>query len=115
MTPCQTLYPSECLENRTRAKGGPLKFLFITMIINTFGISVGIRETQWKLYLIYICWIAVEIVAIYFFLPETAGKALEELSSIFDARNPRKESLKKTKIQVDDVGRIVEVEKFAAA
>ncbi|EWZ28165.1 lactose permease [Fusarium oxysporum Fo47] len=117
MTPCQTLYPSECLENRTRAKGSSVKFLFINiaMIVNTFGISVGIREIQWKLYLVYIIWIAIEIVVIFFFFPETAGKTLEELTHIFQAKSPRKESVKKTKVQVDDVGRIVEIDKPASA
>ncbi|KAM5341964.1 hypothetical protein ACJ41O_014995 [Fusarium nematophilum] len=117
MTPCQTLYPSECLENRTRAKGSSVKFLFINiaMIVNTFGISVGIKEIGWRLYLVYIIWIAIEIVVIYFFFPETAGKTLEELTAIFDAKNPRKESLKKTKVQIDDSGRVLEVEKSVVA
>lgn len=117
MTPCQTLYPSECLENRTRAKGSSVKFLFINiaMIVNTFGISIGIKEIQWKLYLVYIIWIAIEIVVIYFFFPETAGKTLEELSYIFDAKDPRKESLRKTEVRVDDEGRIDENSKTAEA
>lgn len=117
MTPCQTLYPSECLENRTRAKGSSVKFLFINiaMIVNTFGISVGIKEIGWRLYLVYIIWIAIEIVVIYLFFPETAGKTLEELTAIFDAKNPRKESLKKTKVQIDDSSRVLEIEKSVVA
>lgn len=117
MTPCQTLYPSECLENRTRAKGSSVKFLFISiaMIVNTFGISVGIKEISWRLYLVYIIWIGIEIIVIYFFFPETAGKTLEELTDIFAAKNPRKESLKKTKVHIDDAGRVLEVDKLATA
>jgi len=44
-TPLQTLYAVECLENRTRAKGSGLNFLFlnIAMVVNTYGISVGIQ------------------------------------------------------------------------
>lgn len=50
-TPLQTLYSVECLENRTRAKGSGLNFLFlnIAMVINTYGISEGIAKIGWKL------------------------------------------------------------------
>ncbi|KAI9048825.1 hypothetical protein LZ554_007656 [Drepanopeziza brunnea f. sp. 'monogermtubi'] len=99
-TPLQTLYAVECLENRTRAKGSGLNFLFlnVAMVVNTYGISVGIERIGWKLYLVYIGWIGVEMAIIYFFFVETAGKTLEEMASIFDAKNPRKESTKKTRI-----------------
>ncbi|KAI0388343.1 lactose permease [Xylariaceae sp. FL0594] len=51
-TPLQTLYAVECLDNRTRAKGSGANFLFlnIAIIVNTYGISVGIDKIQWRLY-----------------------------------------------------------------
>jgi MFS family permease len=51
-TPLQTLYAVECLDNRTRAKGSGANFLFlnIAIIVNTYGISVGIEKIQWRLY-----------------------------------------------------------------
>jgi MFS family permease len=66
-TPLQTLYAVECLENRTRAKGSGLNFLFlnIAMVVNTYGISVGIEKIGWKLYLVYIVWICIELATIY--------------------------------------------------
>ena len=66
-TPLQTLYAVECLENRTRAKGSGLNFLFlnVAMVVNTYGISVGISKIGWKLYLVYIAWICVELGTIY--------------------------------------------------
>ena len=101
-TPLQTLYAVECLENRTRAKGSGANFLFlnIAMVVNTYGISVGMEKIGWKLYLVYIAWICVEIAFIFFFFVETAGKTLEELKEIFEAPNPRKASLKRAKIEV---------------
>lgn len=101
-TPLQTLYAVECLENRTRAKGSGANFLFlnIAMVVNTYGISVGMEKIGWKLYLVYIGWICVEIAFIYLFFVETAGKTLEELKEIFEAPNPRKASVKRSKIQV---------------
>ena len=102
----------ECLENRTRAKGSGLNFLFlnVAMVVNTYGISVGIEKIGWKLYLVYIIWICVEMVAIYFFFVETAGKTLEELKEIFEAPNPRNASLKKTRVDIDESGAVVSFE-----
>ncbi|KAI0016795.1 lactose permease [Xylariomycetidae sp. FL0641] len=112
-TPLQTLYAVECLENRTRAKGSGLNYLFlnVAMVVNTYGISVGMKAIQWRLYIVYIAWIAVEIVVIYFFFVETAGKTLEELGEIFEAKNPRKASTRKVKVELTGAGHVVAVDK----
>lgn len=111
-TPLQTLYAVECLENRTRAKGSGLNFLFlnIAMVVNTYGISVGIESIGWKLYVVYIVWICVELVIIYFFFVETAGKTLEEMGDIFAAPNPRKASTRKTRVDLDARGNVVGID-----
>uniref|UniRef100_A0A8H7NMW8 Major facilitator superfamily (MFS) profile domain-containing protein n=1 Tax=Bionectria ochroleuca TaxID=29856 RepID=A0A8H7NMW8_BIOOC len=110
-TPLQTLYAVECLENRTRAKGSGLNYLFlnIAIVINTYGISEGIAKIKWKLYIVYCCWIAFEIFVIWKWFVETAGKTLEELSVIFEAPNPRNESLKKTKARIDASGNVLAI------
>jgi len=110
-TPLQTLYAVECLENRTRAKGSGLNFLFlnIAMVVNTYGISVGIETIGWKLYLVYIVWIVIELIIVFFFFVETAGKTLEELSEIFEAKNPRNASIRKVKVGMDAEGHVVDV------
>jgi len=109
-TPLQTLYAVECLENRTRAKGSGANFLFlnVAMIVNTYGISVGMEKIGWKLYLVYIVWICVELVVVYFFFVETKGKTLEELSEVFEAPNPRKASTRKVKVAVLEGGQVVQ-------
>ena len=114
-TPLQTLYAVECLENRTRAKGSGLNFLFlnVAMVVNTYGISVGIAKIGWKLYLVFIGWICVEIVLIFFFFVETKGRSLEELGEIFEAKNPRKASTRKVKVAMDDAGHVLEAEVVA--
>ena len=45
---------------------------------------------------------------IYFFFVETAGKTLEELSGVFEAKNPAKASIKKTKVAIDESGHVVD-------
>jgi MFS family permease len=111
-TPLQTLYAVECLENRTRAKGSGLNFLFlnVAIVVNTYGISVGIEKIGWKLYLVYIGWICIEMVIIYFFFVETAGRTLEELTDIFEAQNPKQASLKKTRINLASDGQVVGID-----
>ncbi|KAL1595938.1 hypothetical protein SLS60_009628 [Paraconiothyrium brasiliense] len=93
-TPLQTLYAVECFENRTRAKGSGINFLFINvaLVVNTFGISVGIEKIKWRLFFV-----------------ETAGKTLEELKYIFEAKNPRKASTAKVKVAMDNRGHVLEV------
>jgi hypothetical protein len=51
----------------------------------------------------------VELLIIYFFFVETAGKTLEELSEIFEAKNPRKASTKKVKVALDETGQVVDI------
>lgn len=85
------------------------------MVVNTYGISVGIEAIGWRLYLVYIGWIVVELVTIYFFAVETAGKTLEEMADIFSAKNPVKKSLEKTNVQVDQGGRVMSISGSNAA
>ncbi|KAI0471706.1 lactose permease [Xylariaceae sp. FL0804] len=110
-TPLQTLYAVECLEYRTRAKGSGLNFLFlnVAIMVNTYGVSVGIEAIGWRVYVVYVAWIAIEMVLIYFFFVETAGKTLEELGEIFEAKNPRKASTRKVKVELTDQGQVVSV------
>lgn len=108
-TPLQTLYAVECLENRTRAKGSGLNFLFlnIAMVVNTYGISIGIEKLGWKLYIVYIIWLCIEIAVVFWFFVETAGKTLEELKDVFEAKNPVKASKSKKRVEMTRDGSIV--------
>lgn len=49
------------------------------------------------------------MITIYFFFVETAGKTLEELSIIFNAKNPVKKSLEKTKVAIDESGTVMSI------
>jgi hypothetical protein len=56
-----------------------------------------------------IVWICVELVTIYFFFVETAGKTLEELKEIFEAPNPRKASTKRVKVEMTESGHVLNI------
>ncbi|KAJ3037633.1 hypothetical protein HDV00_001438 [Rhizophlyctis rosea] len=94
-TPMQALYPVECLDTTTRAKGMGLSGVIVqaALAFNQYVIPKGIDALGWKFYIIYIAWDLIEAILMYFFLVETKGFTLEELEEIFEAPNPRKASL----------------------
>jgi hypothetical protein len=51
---------------------------------NTFVNPIGLKNIGWKYYISYVCWLAFEIVFVYFLFPETSGKSLEELAFLFE-------------------------------
>ncbi|KAJ7109711.1 general substrate transporter [Mycena crocata] len=99
-TAMQALYPAEVLSYEVRAKG--LAFLGIcsqsASLITTFGMPSAIQALGWKIYLVYMAWDAFEFLVIYFFVVETKGLTLEEITEVFEQPNPRKYSTEKLKV-----------------
>lgn len=46
----------------------------------TFVNPIGLLNIKWKWLIVYVCWLAYEVVFIYFLFPETANRTLEELA-----------------------------------
>jgi hypothetical protein len=46
-------------------------------------------------YVFFVFWDLFECVFIYLFFVETKGRTLEELDAVFEAKNPRKASIRK--------------------
>ncbi|KAF5617704.1 MFS sugar transporter transporter [Fusarium tjaetaba] len=46
--------------------------------LTTFVNPIGLANLSWRYFIIYCCILAYEVVFVYFFFPETAGKTLEE-------------------------------------
>ena len=46
----------------------------------TFVNPIGINDVGWRYLISYCCWLAYEVVFVYFFFPETFGRTLEELA-----------------------------------
>lgn len=44
----------------------------------TFVNPIGLHNIGWKYFITYCCFLAFEVVFIYFFFPETFGRTLEE-------------------------------------
>jgi len=81
------------------------------MMVNQFAYPVALKKITWKTYIVFVLWCPVQALVVYFFIPETKGRTLEELDDIFHAKNPRKASLEKTKVEFDEHANIVHVDK----
>jgi len=99
-TPMQALYPSEVLSYNARAKGLAMSGLWLNIVsfINTYAAPVGITNSGWRFYLLYLVIDVVGIIFIYLFFVETKGRSLEEIDDIFADPHPVKAS--KTKRSV---------------
>ncbi|KUL86494.1 hypothetical protein ZTR_04254 [Talaromyces verruculosus] len=111
LTPLQALYPVEVLSYEMRAKGMAFSSLAVNAagLLNQFAWPVSLDKIGWKTYIIFVVWDAIQTVIMYFFLPETKNRTLEELDQIFEARNPVKASTRATEIAVDHNSRVVAV------
>jgi len=110
-TPLQALYPVEVLSFEQRAKGMAFSNMFVSIgtLVNQFGFPVALANIKWKTYIVFIVWCAIQAIVIYFIVPETKNRTLEELDEIFKAKNPMKASIVKKKLELDDQANIVGV------
>jgi len=106
-TPLQQLYPVECLRYESRAKGMAFYNFWVNIanFYNTFVTGIAFSGAGWKYYFLFIFWDIFEFIVIYFFFVETRRRTLEEISDIFNAKQPVKHSLNKTRIIVHGNGR----------
>ncbi|MCJ1433926.1 hypothetical protein MMC27_003291 [Xylographa pallens] len=107
-TPCQALYPSEVLSYNARAKGLAMSGLWLNIVsfINTYAAPVGITNSGWHFYILYLAIDVAGIAFIYFTFVETKGRSLEEIDEIFNDPHPVKASRRKQKVIVQEVPEI---------
>ncbi|KAF6751549.1 hexose transporter [Ephemerocybe angulata] len=75
-----------------RAKGITIFQIFSRAagFFNTFINPIGIKNAGWKYYLMYVIFLAFEVVFIYFLFPETSGRTLEELAFLYEEDEAKK-------------------------
>lgn len=78
-------------------------------MVSQFGFPVALQNIKWKTYIVFCIWCAIQAIVIYFLIPETKNRTLEELDSIFRAKNPRKESVRKKKLELDGDANVIAV------
>lgn len=114
-TPLQALYPVEVLSYEMRAKGMSINSMAnsASSLVNQFGTAKAMEKIGWKTYLVFTCWTAFQAVFSWWFFVETKGFTLEELDHIFQAENPRKESVRRRTLAIQaDSQQVVAVEEL---
>ena len=111
-TPLQALYPVEVLSFEMRAKGMAFGSLVMNVvsIFNNYVWPVVLQRIAWKSFIVFCIWCFCQAVIIYFCIPETKNRTLEELDIIFNSDSPVKTSLHKRKIGVTTHGDVVELD-----
>lgn len=111
-TPLQALYPVEVLSFEMRAKGMAFSSLAVNAagLLNQFAWPVALAAISWRTYIIFTIWCAIQGTVIYFFIPETKARTLEELDIIFESKNPCKASLEKKQLALDSSMNVVNVD-----
>lgn len=78
ITPLQALYPVEVLSFEMRAKGMAFSSLAVNAagLLNQFAWPVSMAKIDWKTYIIFTIWDAIQVIVVYFFIPETKGRTV---------------------------------------
>lgn len=102
------VYVTEVLPTHLRAKGTNIMQIAGTccLIFNGYANPVAMEAITWKYYIVYIVIIAIEIVVVWFFFPETKGRTLEEIAVIFDGEAAFGGHTPETKAQMVEDGRV---------
>lgn len=111
-TPIQALYPVEVLSFEMRAKGMAFSGFATAAagLLNQFAWPVAMDKIGWRVYVIFTIWCGIQTTVIYFFIPETRNRTLEELDEIFNSSNPVKASIAKKRLGFDAYGDIVNIQ-----
>jgi hypothetical protein len=94
-----------------RSKGVAIMQLFSRAgsAFNQFVNPIGLDSLQWKFYLVYVVWLAVETTVIFLLYPETKGPSLEEVAMVMD-RDAKVEKVQRGAME-KNLTRAEEVEK----
>jgi hypothetical protein len=78
ITPLQALYPVEVLSFEMRAKGMAFSNLAVNAagLLNQFAWPVSMEKIGWRTYIVFTIWDAVQVIVVYFVLPETKGRTV---------------------------------------
>jgi len=85
-TPLIVSYTIEILPYPLRAKGfNVFNFtISVAIIFNQYVNPIALDAIAWKYYIVYCCWLAFELVFVFFFIVETKNRSLEETAALFD-------------------------------
>jgi len=84
-------YTVEILPFEIRARGMAVMFFFVNLALffNNYVNPVALDNIGWKYYIVYCCWLSIELAFVYFFFVETRYTPLEEIAKYFDGDDAR--------------------------
>jgi len=85
-TPLIVSYTLEILPYALRAKGFAVFGLGVSasLIFNQYINPIALDHIDWKYYLVYVFWLAFELVYVVLFVVETKGRTLEQTAALLD-------------------------------
>ncbi|PCH35297.1 hexose transporter [Wolfiporia cocos MD-104 SS10] len=88
-TPLIVSYTVEILPFSLRAKGfNVFNFtISLALIFNQYVNPIALNKIAWKYYIFYDCWLAFQLVFLYFMIVETKNRTLEETAALFDGED----------------------------
>ncbi|KAJ5817491.1 hypothetical protein N7447_007499, partial [Penicillium robsamsonii] len=93
-------YPAEILPFEMRAKGiaVTLSVDSLACFFNQYVNPVAFTAIKWRYYCVFIGCLVIFLALIYFLFPETKGRSLEEVATIFDQKNKSESTVLRTTI-----------------
>nr|XP_019001277.1 uncharacterized protein I203_05982 [Kwoniella mangroviensis CBS 8507]OCF64738.1 hypothetical protein I203_05982 [Kwoniella mangroviensis CBS 8507] len=107
MSPLLVSYTVEILPFRIRSKGLMVMQMSVnaSLVFNQYVNPIALDALQWKLYIIYTCWLAFEFVYLWLTVVETKGKdgplPLEEIAALFDGKEMTEQMKAATRAQTN--------------
>jgi len=111
-SPLQALYPVECLQNTSRAKGMSMYFVVVgvMLFINLYCTPIALQNISYNYVFIFVGWDTIESVLWFFFCVETMGRTLEELEEIFSTPWPPRAGQRLHKIAEREDGAVTVID-----
>lgn len=91
LTPFLTAYPCEIWPFQLRARGLTVTWVvsIAAIFFNTFANPIALDAIGWRYYIVFVAVLAVMVVVVWFFYPETKGRTLEQIAVIFDGADAK--------------------------
>ncbi|KAF7557080.1 hypothetical protein G7Z17_g909 [Cylindrodendrum hubeiense] len=103
-TPLLQAYPVEIFPYTLRSRGLTVTYIsaFSGLIVGNQVNPIAMKNIQWKYYTVFCCLLALLLVLIWAFFPETKGHTLEEIAEVFEGKRVIGDENKLEIGQVDD-------------
>ena len=79
------VYCAEIFPTQIRATGGAISTFcsFVIQVVLAQASPTALNNIEWRFYFVFIACNLITAALVFFFLPETKGKTLEEISEVF--------------------------------